>query len=353
MTSPFTIKTLRFLRALKRNNDREWFRARKAQYEADVRQPMIALIERLAADFKSFAPEFVAEPKVSLYRIYRDTRFSADKTPLKTHAAAHFPMRGMPKGEGGGLYFEIAPAWVWIGGGLYMPSNPQLHVIRAHIAASHPRFHRLVTAPAFRRTVGTLEGERLSRVPRGYDRDHPAAHYLQFKQFLAGREFAGGVCDEPHMLQRASGNLPRRRADGQVSQRRPARGGHYASAGTAVPSASARSVANRRASSGASADVVTRIPGPALQTESLTGRYRPASTRELLDDIRLVAHRNPDVESGCGCDLGAGRRQRRDHPLATTGVGVGGTCEMASARGVGPEGQRQVLEEMAHPSRTN
>jgi len=145
MTSPFTIKTLRFLRALKRNNDREWFRARKAQYEADVRQPMIALIERLAADFKSFAPEFVAEPKVSLYRIYRDTRFSADKTPLKTHAAAHFPMRGLPKGEGGGLYFEIAPAWVWVGGGLYMPSNPQLHVIRAHIAASHPRFHRLVT----------------------------------------------------------------------------------------------------------------------------------------------------------------------------------------------------------------
>jgi len=190
MTSPFTIKTIRFLRALKRNNDREWFRARKAQYEADVRQPMIALIEQLAPDFKSFAPEFVAEPKVSLYRIYRDTRFSADKTPLKTHAAAHFPMRGLPKGEGGGLYFEIAPAWVWVGGGLYMPSNPQLHVIRAHIAASHPRFHRLVTAPAFRRTVGTLEGERLSRVPRGYDKDHPAAHYLQFKQFLAGREFA-------------------------------------------------------------------------------------------------------------------------------------------------------------------
>lgn len=189
MPSPFTVKTLRFLRALKRNNDREWFRARKAQYEADARQPMIELIERLAGDFKSFAPEFVAEPKVSLYRIYRDTRFSADKTPLKTHAAAHFPMRGLPKGEGGGLYFEIAPTWVWIGGGLYMPSNPQLHVIRAKIAATHPRLHRVVTAAPFRRTVGTLEGERLSRVPRGYEKDHPAAHYLQLKQFLAGREF--------------------------------------------------------------------------------------------------------------------------------------------------------------------
>ena len=189
MTSPFTIKTLRFLRALKRHNDREWFRARKTQYEADVRQPMIDLIDRLARDFKSFAPEFVAEPKVSLYRIYRDTRFSADKTPLKTHAAAHFPMRGLPKGAGGGLYFEVTPTWVWIGGGLYMPSNPQLNLIRSQIAATHPRFHRLVTAATFRRTVGTLEGERLSRVPRGYQKDHPAAHYLQFKQFLAGREF--------------------------------------------------------------------------------------------------------------------------------------------------------------------
>jgi uncharacterized protein (TIGR02453 family) len=189
MSIPFTIRTLRFLRALKRNNDREWFRSRKTQYDADVRQPMIALLERLDRDFRTFAPEFIAEPKVCLYRIYRDTRFSADKTPLKTHVAAHCPMRGMPKGEGGGLYVEVAPTWVWMGGGLYMPSNPQLQVIRAHIAGTHPRLQRLVTGTAFRNTVGTLEGDRLSRVPRGYTSDHPAAHYLQFKQFLAGREF--------------------------------------------------------------------------------------------------------------------------------------------------------------------
>ena len=197
MPSPFTTKTLRFLRALKRNNEREWFRARKAQYDADVRQPMIQLIERLAGDFRSFAPEFVAEPKVSMYRIYRDTRFSADKSPLKTHVAAHFPMRGLPKGEGGGLYLEVAPTWVWMGGGLYMPSNPQLRAIRSHIAETHPRLHRLATAPAFRKTVGALEGERLSRVPRGYPNDHPAAHYLQFKQFLAGREFEAAFATSP------------------------------------------------------------------------------------------------------------------------------------------------------------
>ena len=192
MVSPFSVKTLRFLRALKRNNDREWFRERKARYETDVRQPMIALIDRLATDFQAVAPEFVAEPKVSLYRIYRDTRFSADKTPLKTHVAAHFPMRGMPKGEGGGLYLEVAPTWVWMGGGLYMPSAPQLRVLRTHIADNHRRLHRIVTGAPFRKTVGALEGERLSRVPRGYASDHPAAHYLQFKQFIAGREFDAG-----------------------------------------------------------------------------------------------------------------------------------------------------------------
>ncbi len=190
MVSPFTVKTLRFLRALKRNNDREWFRERKDRYESDVRQPMIVLLNQLAADFKSFAPEFVAEPKVSLYRIYRDTRFSADKSPLKTHVAAHFPMRGMPRGEGGGLYLEVAPTWVWMGGGLYMPSAPQLRTLRAHIADNHQRLHRIVTATPFRKTVGALDGERLSRVPRGYANDHPAAHYLQFKQFIAGREFS-------------------------------------------------------------------------------------------------------------------------------------------------------------------
>jgi uncharacterized protein (TIGR02453 family) len=189
MSSPFTARTLRFLRALKRNNDREWFRERKDRYEADVRQPMIALLARLAGDFTSFAPEFIAEPKVSLYRIYRDTRFSADKTPLKTHVAAHFPMRGLPRGEGGGLYVEIAPKWVWMGGGLYMPSSAQLRSLRAHIGDNHRQLHRVVSSAAFRKTVGMLDGERLSRVPRGYPKDHPAAEYLRFKQFLAGREF--------------------------------------------------------------------------------------------------------------------------------------------------------------------
>ena len=185
VTSPFTIKTLSFLRALKRNNRREWFQPRKEQYETHVRAPMVALLERLAIDMRAFAPELIAEPKVSLFRVYRDTRFSSDKTPYKTHVAARFPLRGVPKGEGAGLYFEIAPGWVWMGGGMYMPTTADLHDIRAQIASTHPRgLHKVVTAPAFTRAVGELAGDRLTRVPLGYSKDHPASHYLQFKQFL-------------------------------------------------------------------------------------------------------------------------------------------------------------------------
>ena len=189
MPSPFSKKTLSFLRALKRNNDREWFRERKDDYEQHVRGPMVALLAKLAVDFQEFAPELVAEPRVSLYRIYRDTRFSADKSPLKTHAAAHFPSRAFPKGQGAGLYLEVAPAGIWIGGGLYMPSSADLRLVREHIAVHHRRLHRAVTAPPFRGVVGELDGERLTRVPRGYPADHEASHYLRYKQFLAGREY--------------------------------------------------------------------------------------------------------------------------------------------------------------------
>ena len=189
MTSPFTAKTLSFLRSLKRNNDREWFRARKDHYEQHVRQPMIELRARLAGDFRSFAPELVSEPKVSLYRIYRDTRFSDDKTPLKTHVAAHFPSKKFRRSGGAGLYVEIAPGWVWMGGGMYMPSGPDLHAIREHIADTYPRIHRIVTSRTFNKRVGDLGGEQLTRVPRAFSKEHPAARYLRHKQFLAGCEY--------------------------------------------------------------------------------------------------------------------------------------------------------------------
>ncbi len=189
MTPRFTRDTLSFLRALKRNNDREWFRAHRSEYDRAVREPMIAVIEHLARDFRTIAPHLVSSPKASLYRIYRDTRFSDDKTPLKTHAAAVFPWRGLPKHEGAGLYFEIAPRWVWVGGGMYAPPPPQLLQVREHIAATWPKIKRISTARTFVRGVESLGGERLTRVPRGFPASHPAAEFLKYRQFIAGREF--------------------------------------------------------------------------------------------------------------------------------------------------------------------
>ena len=193
----FTRKTVSFLRSLKRNNDREWFRAHKDDYERHVRGPMIEVVARLAGDMPSFAPELIADPKVSLFRPYRDTRFSGDKSPIKTAVGARFPSRRFARGEGAGLYFEVAPGWVWIGGGMYMPSSADLHAIREEITSSHPRLHRMVTSPSFKRACGEMIGDRLTRVPRGYVKDHPAAHYLQFKQFLGAAEYEASFATSP------------------------------------------------------------------------------------------------------------------------------------------------------------
>ena len=203
MSAPrFTTESLRFLRALKRNNRREWFNAHRDEYDACIRTPMTAIVVRLAEDFRSVAPEFVADPKTSMYRIYRDTRFSENKAPFKTHVAASFPTRGLPKHDGAGLYFHVSPDVVWVGGGMYAPPPPLLHAVREHISTNCRRLRTLVESPAFRREIGPLDGERLQRVPRGFPKEHEAAEYLKFRQFLAGRQFEATVAASPRFYSR-------------------------------------------------------------------------------------------------------------------------------------------------------
>jgi len=186
----FTAKTLSFLRSLKRNNQREWFQARKHQFEAHCRAPMVEIVERLAVDMRSFAPELLADPKVSLFRQYRDTRFSGDKTPMKTNVAATFPDRALGRMNGASFYFEIGPDYVWIGGGVYRPDASQLHLLREHIAENYRDLDAMVKTPNFRK-LGGLKGDQLTRVPRGFDKAHPAAWYLMHKQFMGFREEPG------------------------------------------------------------------------------------------------------------------------------------------------------------------
>ena len=224
MPPRFTPETLRFLRALKRNNDRDWFRARRDRYDLVVRAPMIEVIEQLALDFRRFAPEMTASPKTSLYRIYRDTRFSDDKSPLKTQISASFRWRGLPKGEGAGLYLEVSPGWVWMGGGFYRPEPRHLVRIRDHISGTYPDIDRLARAAAFKRAVGSLDGDRLARVPRGFAKDDPAAEYLKYRNFLAGCEFPPNFATSPTILRDARDDLQGDHATRPVSQRAPHRG---------------------------------------------------------------------------------------------------------------------------------
>ena len=187
--SAFPKEGLQFLRSLKRNNNREWFQKHRGNYEEHVKQPMAELIEALHDDFQQFAPEMTASPKASAYRIHRDTRFSKDKSPYKTHVAAVFPRSGMDKHQGAALYVHIATDELLVGGGLYMPLPEDLNAIRNHILENPKKFLNIVESKTFRRTFGELGGEQLTRVPRGFPADTPVAGYLRHKQFLAGRNF--------------------------------------------------------------------------------------------------------------------------------------------------------------------
>ena len=192
----FSTATLTFLRGLKRHNERAWFEAHRADYEAVVKQPMHQLIEEMDVRLARLAPEIVGDPKRSMFRIYRDIRFSADKSPYKTHASCWFYHRDGSRavgreaaGGGAGFYFQIAPGSCFTGGGMWMPPKEALHNLREAIAADPRPFERMVTTPAVQRRFGGLDQEAtLKRVPRGYAPDHPAARWLRLQSFTLGRE---------------------------------------------------------------------------------------------------------------------------------------------------------------------
>ena len=180
----FPPETLQFFRGLARHNDRDWFQPRKAVFEEQVKQPMRELVMALNAAMKSFAPEYATDPDKAIYRIYRDTRFSKDKTPYKDHIAASFYRRGTGPHKFGGYYVQVSHKDVAVGGGVYMPDPEVLMAIRGHIAVNHPKFRKILTAPAVKRLLGELQGDQLARVPKGYLATHPAADMLRFKSLF-------------------------------------------------------------------------------------------------------------------------------------------------------------------------
>ena len=193
----FSPEAMAFLRGLARHNKREWFQPRKAVYEEQVKLPMRELVEALNGAMTSFAPEYSTDPDKAIYRIYRDTRFSTDKTPYKTHIAASFHRRGTGPHKYGGYYVHVSHKEVAVGGGVYMPEPEVLLEIRHHIAAHHQKLRKILAARPVRRLLGEVQGEQLSRVPKGFCSTDPAADLLRFKSFILYTELAPDVATTP------------------------------------------------------------------------------------------------------------------------------------------------------------
>ena len=180
----FPAEALTFLRSLARNNRREWFQERKEIFETRVKGPMIELVNALNAELVKFAPDYATDPQHAIYRIYRDTRFSTDKTPYKDHIAAIFSRHGLEKHTAASFYFSISPKEIEMAGGLYRPGPEQLLAVRTHLAEHHLEFRRIARAKKLRELVGELWGDQLSRVPKGFSPHHPAADLIRYKQWL-------------------------------------------------------------------------------------------------------------------------------------------------------------------------
>lgn len=196
----FPAEGIEFLRALERHNRREWFQPRKLLYEEKVRAPMRALVEAINAQLMKFAPDYVTDPEKAIYRIYRDTRFSHDKRPYKTHIAAIFPRRGMAKHAGAGLYFQVSAQEVEVAGGVYMPPPENLLIMRRRLLEHHEEYRRIAADRAVRRLLGEVVGERLARVPKGFPADHPAADLLRWKQWYYDVQLDAGLALTPRLL---------------------------------------------------------------------------------------------------------------------------------------------------------
>lgn len=177
---------MKFLRSIKRNNNREWFQARKHIFEAELKEPMTRLVEEINGALIKFAPEYVTEPKKAIFRIYRDTRFSEDKTPYKTHIAAWFKRSGFNDKSAGGFYFHVSADDLVVAGGVYMPPPDQIFAIRTHLLDHYERYWTITSSKKVKALLDHFERNRLSRDPKGFPKDHPAGELIRQKQWGYG-----------------------------------------------------------------------------------------------------------------------------------------------------------------------
>lgn len=194
MPSHFSPAAMTFLRGLSRNNDRNWFNARKKIYETELKAPMLALVDEITQSMADYAPEHMRPAHKSMMRIYRDIRFSPDKRPYKTHLSAWWSRRGMEKTSGGGFYMQVGPKDCFLAAGVYMPERDQLLALRRWMAEHHRDYNaqlakllkprassssRTPRAPAMQ----TIDADALTRMPKGFPADHPADILLRSRNW--------------------------------------------------------------------------------------------------------------------------------------------------------------------------
>lgn len=196
----FTRHAIEFMADLAANNERSWFQPRKADYERLVKQPMERLCVALADRFESRGIPLEADPKRSPFRIYRDTRFSRNKDPYKTHVAATFPWTGGAAGVGesaverahaNGGYFSFQPGEMYFGGGVYMAEKPFLEAFRNTVRDHPERVRSALHDEDFVKWFGAAHSHaELKRVPPGYPPEHPLADLFRWKDVIFGRRLS-------------------------------------------------------------------------------------------------------------------------------------------------------------------
>ncbi len=205
MPAHFSAAALRFLRGLKRNNDRTWFEERREIYQRELKAPMLAVIGEVNEAMLSFAPNHFRPPQKAMMRIYRDIRFSKDKRPYKIHAAAWWSRSGLEKTSGGGFYFDLNPVEITVAAGCYMPERDQLLAIRRHLAhsgaARHVELRRLLASPRLRKHMQPIEGHPLTRAPKGFLPDDPAIDLILCRQWGVTSTLPAEHATRPSLVQ--------------------------------------------------------------------------------------------------------------------------------------------------------
>lgn len=181
---------LKFFKALALNNNREWFNEHKAEYRQTIVEPLAMFITAMAPRLYKISQHFIADPRPnggSMFRIYRDVRFSHDKSPYKLHAACQFRHRAGKDAHAPGFYVHLAPEEVVFGGGIWMPPNPVLNKIRDTIVNNPQEWQRIKTNNLIKKLCGGIGGDGLIRPPKGYDPQHEHIDDLKRKSLFAMR----------------------------------------------------------------------------------------------------------------------------------------------------------------------